>query len=745
MKDLKELLAPYGLSSPEETERLDGYASINYRIKSQGTNYLFKHYTDPQDYKLISEEDRTLKSLLDLPFQVPGSLHEMVTYKDGSFSRLLPFIEGDLLSTTDHSDRLMHHFGRCVAQLNKSLFGRTNDTFQARTLFWDMKYTLLNLEKTTFIEKATDKKVVHYYFDLFEHHILPVQHTLRSCIIHSDLNDNNVLVKGDVISGIIDFGDITYSPLIYEVAIALTYIMLANESQAFEKAAFFLKGYHEVLPLEQREIELLYLLIPSRLCVSVCNSAKKKAEGEDTEYVLISEKPAWRLLHRWITINPTWINHYFLQALGFKTQKSDRQALMADRMKYTGKSLRTSYDTPILMTGGAFQYMYDELGHTYLDAYNNIPHVGHCHPSISRVIATQVRKLNTNTRYLYHELVDYPKKLSKKLPESLHKIFYVNSGSAASDLAIRMARLYTGNDTVAILENGYHGNTITGIAISDYKHNGKGGDGRPQNIITMPLPKHVEGVSPSGEEYANDAIRQLRESIEKGAHPCALIVEPISGCGGQVPLASGYLKKLRPFLSSNNILLIVDEVQTGFGRLGKYYWGFEMHSVVPDIILIGKPMGNGHPVAAAITTETIADHFANGMEFFTSFGGNPVSCAVATEVLQVIEEEALGENALQVGNHLKEGLSKLKDRFNIIGDIRGEGLFLGIEFTDSINLSSTEIATSVKEKLKKSLILVGTDGPQNNVIKIKPPLCFNAENARHFLTELGSILETDFS
>ena len=245
----------------------------------------------------------------------------------------------------------------------------------------------------------------------------------------------------------------------------------------------------------------------------------------------------------------------------------------------------------------------------------------------------------------------------------------------------------------------------------------------------------------SGEEYAQQAISQLKEEIEVGNTPAALIVEPISGCGGQVPLAPEYLKTLHPFLRQHNILLLVDEVQVGFGRLGNYFWGFEMHDVIPDLLIMGKPMGNGHPVAAVASSNEIAESFANGMEFFASFGGNPVSCAVALEVLRTIDEEQLQENALQVGEYLGKGLIDLQKEFDCIGDVRGAGLFIGIEFTTKEGKPDKETAAFIKEELKRRFILVSTDGPHNNVIKSKPPLCFNLNNAQHFLEQLSESLK----
>ena len=741
LKNINNLLKSYDITS-EKIEILDGYASINYKIKCSGRNYVLKHYTDASDYNLIKEEDRVLKHLTEssFPCKIPSSVKEIKKQQDGSFTRLTEYIEGNLLSKVVQTDSLLFDFGKSVAALHRNLVGKRSDAIEARKLFWNMENTLLNRSKMESIGNFSDKKIAAYFLDLYEHHVLPIQGNLRHSLIHSDLNDNNVLVKNNKIEGVIDFGDITYAPIIYETAIALTYIMLANPEDPFQKSAQFIKGYHADFPLLKNEIKLLYYLIPSRLCVSVCNSALAKTEKKDTEYILISEKPAWQLLHKWISINPIWVNNFFLEVLGMKQDRAKTENLISDRKKYTGKSLGTNYSEPIHMTGGAFQYMFDNLGNTYLDAYNNIPHIGHCHPKISQILSLHARKLNTNTRYIYPELTNYCKKLSAKLPKKLNKFFFVNSGSAASDLAIRMARTHTKKDSIAVLENGYHGNTITGIEISSYKFNGKGGKGKSDLITSLPLPNLYHGKFASAEEYVEDAINRLKKTINKGLNPSALIVETISGCGGQVPLAQGYLEGLKPFLKENNILLITDEVQTGFGRLGEFFWGFEMQNIVPDILVLGKPMGNGHPIAAVVTTEDIADSFANGMEFFSSFGGNPVSCAVASEVLTVISEENLQNNALQTGNHLKKKLNTLKNQHPIIGDIRGYGLFLGIEFTDKTGKPDAKTASIVKNKMKEHFILLGTDGPHDNVIKIKPPLCFTIDNANQLIEQLEAIL-----
>jgi 4-aminobutyrate aminotransferase-like enzyme len=396
------------------------------------------------------------------------------------------------------------------------------------------------------------------------------------------------------------------------------------------------------------------------------------------------------------------------------------------------------------MSGATFQYMYDSYGNTFLDAYNNIPHVGHQHPRVVEAGQRQMAKLNTNTRYLYDQLAAYAEKLLSKFPVPLNKVFFVNSGSAASDLAIRMAQTFSGKQNIAVMEHGYHGHTRLGVDISHYKFGGKGGGGQKEFIYKAALTDTFRGEfkdKNAGKKYASQFSNSLK--IAEG-QIAAFIAEPIVGCGGQVPLAPGYLKEVYPMIRKQGGVCISDEVQTGFGRIGTHFWGFEAQEVVPDIVVLGKPMGNGHPIGAVVTTDEIAEAFDNGMEFFSSFGGNPVSCAIGMAVLDVLEEEKLQQNASETGSYFMKLLMNLQKEFQVVGDVRGSGLFLGVEFVnDPVTLEpNTELAQIVKNKLRDSFILVSTDGPYDNVIKMKPPMCFNNDNALDVCATLKEVLDS---
>jgi 4-aminobutyrate aminotransferase-like enzyme len=396
------------------------------------------------------------------------------------------------------------------------------------------------------------------------------------------------------------------------------------------------------------------------------------------------------------------------------------------------------------MTGAAFQYMYDGYGNTFLDAYNNIPHIGHAHPEITKIATQQIATLNTNTRYIFDAYSDYAEALLSKFPEALDTVFFVNSGSAASDLAIRLAHTHTSHDSIMVMEHGYHGNTQTSIDISHYKYNNKKGQGQKNHIIETAIPDTYRGPyttndGSAGKAYAQDAIQQIEHSDNPIA---AFISEPIVGCGGQVPLAKGYLKALYPAIRQQGGICISDEVQTGFGRLGNHFWGFEAQEVVPDVVILGKPIANGHPMGAVVTTKAIAASFSKGVEFFSSFGGNPVSCNIALTVLQEIETSELQQHAKVVGDYYKSLFKTLQEKYSCIGDVRGSGLFIGVEIVKEHSIEANpELAHHIKNELRNRCILISTDGPHDSVIKTKPPLCFTKENAKLVVDTMASVLE----
>jgi 4-aminobutyrate aminotransferase-like enzyme len=413
--------------------------------------------------------------------------------------------------------------------------------------------------------------------------------------------------------------------------------------------------------------------------------------------------------------------------------------LLKRRAQLLGSNLSIGYRNPVHIVRGEMQYLYDADRRQYLDAYNNVAHVGHCHPRVVKAGQEQMAVLNTNTRYLGDLVIRYAEQLAATLPSSLSVSFFVNSGSEANELALRLARAHTRAQNLIVLDHAYHGNTTTLIDISPYKHNGPGGNGPPAWVHMVPLPDTYRAQY-QADEYAQhvvEAIGELRESTL-----CGFIAESLPSVGGQIVLPQGYLEKVYTTVRAAGGVCIADEVQTGYGRIGTHFWGFERYGVVPDIVVLGKPIGNGHPIGAVITTREIAASFANGMEFFSTFGGNNVSCAIGLSVLEVIHDEQLQAHALRVGSRMLEGLKELMSRYEMIGDVRGSGLFLGVELVKDRDSRepATEAADDVVNALRDEGILLGTDGPSHNVIKIRPPMPFSSADADRLVSTLDHVL-----
>lgn len=440
-------------------------------------------------------------------------------------------------------------------------------------------------------------------------------------------------------------------------------------------------------------------------------------------------------------------NLIFQKAGLMQKREEDLSETLAYRKNHLGKSLSLSYRDPLKIERGEGAYLIDSQGKKYLDTVNNVAHVGHEHPRVVRAGQQQMAILNTNTRYLHENINNFARELLSRFPEELSVVHFVNSGSEANELALRMAYSATGNRDMIAVEVGYHGNTSSCINVSSYKFDGKGGSGKPEHTHIVPLPDSYRGIyrgEGTGVLYAGH-IREMIEHIRSlGRNVAGFICESIISCGGQIDLPDHYLEIAYDSVRKAGGVCIADEVQVGCGRVGEVFWGFQLHQVTPDIVTIGKPIGNGHPLAAVICTQEVADAFAGGMEYFNTFGGNPVSCAIGQEVLQVIKDESLQENALRVGNYLKSKLSLLQEEFEVIGDIRGHGLFLGIELADKSKNPLTEKAAYLVNRMKELGILTSTDGKQNNVLKIKPPMVFSRENADELLSALRTVLGEDF-
>lgn len=427
----------------------------------------------------------------------------------------------------------------------------------------------------------------------------------------------------------------------------------------------------------------------------------------------------------------------------------DQSEVLKARHSALGPNLSLSYQQPLYILRGWRQHLYDVDGRAYLDTVNNVCHVGHCHPRVVEAASRQLGILNTNTRYLHPNIVQLASLLTQKLPEPLEVCFFVNSGSEANELALRLARNYTGQFDTIVLEVGYHGNTQACIEASSYKFDGPGGKGAMPYIHKVPLPDPYRGIHSDATEaekgslyaaYVKDAVSAIQN---KGNGRATFLAESIVSCGGQVEPPADYFQKAYQYVKDAGGICIADEVQTGIGRVGNHFWAFENYGVTPDIVTIGKPFGNGFPLGAVVTTRAVADAFVTGMEYFNTFGGNPVACAVGAAVLQIVEQEGLQQNALETGLYLRQGLAYLQQKYPIIGDIRGPGLFTGFELVND-PLRKTPAAAQASylaNRMRERAVLMSTDGPDHNVLKIKPPIIFNQSDADFLITQMDAVFK----
>ncbi len=421
-------------------------------------------------------------------------------------------------------------------------------------------------------------------------------------------------------------------------------------------------------------------------------------------------------------------------------------SVLEKRNDHLASSQRYYYREPVNLVRSWGCEFIDANAHTYLDAINNVTHVGHANPRVVAAARRQMHRLNTNSRFVYEQMGDYAERLAATLPDPLEVVFLVCTGSEANDLALRIARQVTGNEQIVVIDGAYHGNTTAVTGISPDRYSGPGGEGPPPTTSEVPRPDRFRGPygynhPDPGSAYAADARKVIDDLVATNKAPAAFIAESLMGTSGQIVLPEGYLRQVFAAVRGAGGLCISDEVQVGFGRLGETFWGFELGDVVPDIVTMGKPMGNGHPIAAVVTTREIADAFDRGMKYFNTFGGNPVSCAVADAVLDEIEQQELQARSAEVGAFFKAQLERLAADEPRAVDVRGVGLYLGVEFADPVTLEPLPwLAQEVSERMLQRGVVVYPNGVFGNCLKLKPPMVFDRNDVDRFIAALGATL-----
>jgi 4-aminobutyrate aminotransferase-like enzyme/Ser/Thr protein kinase RdoA (MazF antagonist) len=452
--------------------------------------------------------------------------------------------------------------------------------------------------------------------------------------------------------------------------------------------------------------------------------------------------------HSWALWNQLCPDPEIITGLGSNSENRESvTSLIEKRKSVLGFNLSVSYKKPLWIQRGMGAYLMDYTGKKYLDTVNNVAHCGHEHPKVLAAGLDQMQILNTNSRYLHPEIIELAENLTKRLDPQLSVCYFTNSGTEANELAIRMARTYTQSKEILVMQWGYHGNSTGMVDLSSYKFDRKGGSGPGPHTHVLPMPDpfrgiHSKDLNPT-KAHLQDLQRLLEDLNSQGKRPAAFFVESILSCGGQIVYPPDYLRQAVSSIRSAGGIYIADEVQTGLGRIGSDFCAYSLYQVVPDIVTFGKPLGNGHPIGAVVCTREIAAAFANGMEYFNTFGGNPVSAAIANQVLRTIDEEAFMPHALQLGDELIRELKGMQKEFPILADIRGRGFFLGFELMTSES-PATRQANYLAQRMRQFGVLISTDGPDDNIIKFKPPMVFDKDHLSLFLDRFRRVLREDY-
>ncbi|PYB69855.1 MULTISPECIES: aminotransferase class III-fold pyridoxal phosphate-dependent enzyme [Rhizobium] len=576
---------------------------------------------------------------------------------------------------------------------------------------------------------------------------------LRAQVIYHDFHESNVLVTLDPefrIDGIIDFGDMIFGPVVQDLAVTVASLVHWSNDPV-HAARCLVRGYQRYMPLETADLEILRSLVLARLLLQVSLVSHQSGLDEPPESKLGELQSLYiEAIHRFETMSDAEFSAGMMPSV-VPSVKVDvvagaqpTPALLKRREAVMGKTY-TFYNEPVELVRGLGCKVYDATGKEYLDCYNNVANVGHCHPYVVEALARQASTLNTNSRYLHSEIVRLGERLGATLPDHLDTWFFVCTGSEANDLAVRLARASTGREGIVITENSYHGNTtvVTPLSLIDYNIEDK-----PSWVETLPPPNlyrglYREDVRDAGQKYAAHVDEAASRLSEQGFGMAGLLIDSIFDANGALVPPQDYLPLAYQAAKRAGALTIADEVQMGFGRSGTHMWGFQAFGVEPDIVTMGKPMGNGHPIAALATRRDIAERLQKHTGYFNTFGGNTVSAVVGNACLDVLVGEDLQGNAARSGSFLMSGLRALMERHEIIGHIQGRGLFLGVELvTDRETRAPAKLAARwVRERMKALGVLVSSTGPFGNIIKIRPPLVFSLADGERCLEALDIALK----
>ncbi len=633
----------------------------------------------------------------------------------------------------DLDDRALIAWGRTTARLGLAMRGFVHPR-AIRVMPWDVQHAASARSMLGAIADDSARDSVRAVIDRFDEFVVPRWPALRAQVVHSDLTCDNALVDdGGVITGIVDFGDMSHSALMADVASMLDSICTGRAGEElFRTARLLLDGYERITPLEPLERQIIGELWAARSAVGIAISSWRSQQGlEDPAFATRYNDTALAMVDAMLDLGWQEVSSRLASTHG-------DHDLVGRRSRVFGPAVESlSYATPVHMTRAEGAWMFDTDGRAYLDMYNNVPAVGHAHPRVTEAIARQSRVLNTNLRYLHASAVELAERLTAMCPASLDTVFFVNSGSEANDLAWRLATTYTGNTGGLCTTRAYHGISHAIAPLS------------PETLPDEHLPAHIDRWAPT-DTYrglhtdTTSFVAALGRLASRGVAPAMTILDGVLQSDGVYDLEPDLVQQLVHLTHAAGGLWVADEVQGGHGRTGEAMWSFERFGIEPDFVTLGKPMGNGHPVAAVITRREIAERFADDTVFFSTFGGNQVSVAAAHAVLDVLRDERVLPRVVDAGDALRAAVRAVATDHECIGDVRGMGLANAIEIVRDRGTKEPDAPTTeaIKNGMRDRGVLVGTTGTAGNILKIRPTLAFTTREVPVFATALRSTLES---
>lgn len=761
--DEAELIAAERFGIRGAADPLNSERDQNVRITAGGEGYVLKISNPAEDPGFVDMQTQAMLHIARTDPGLPvmrlipatdGAHHVDVTAADGRshIVRLVTLMPGRKLEPRELDLEAIRDFGAISARLGRAMRGFFHPA-AGHPLLWNIKHAFDLRPLVANVPEPARRAIVDGVLDRFEEHVQPAFDGLRGQVIHNDLTSDNALFDDELrVSGILDFGDMAYSALVCDL-VSTVEALMGERDDPYDTLRAAVAGFTSVTPLEDDEIALLPDLLLTRWATTAVISAwRVRSYPENADYITGWDTGVWAMLEAFREMGPTEFHRRVNQAVADATRSGaispaaeSVEELIERRRRVLGSAISPlSYDRPLHLVEGRGAWMTDADGRTYLDAYNNVPVVGHCHPHVVQAIARQAATLNTNTRYLHHSALDLAERLIATMPDGLDTVMFVNSGSEANDLAWRLATTVTGAAGGLVTEFAYHG--VTAV-ISDLSPEEWRASSTPDHVATLPAPDGYRGRFRSDEpgwveRYAASVDDAIAALDGRGIRPAAMLIDSGFTSDGILTPPPAYLQDVVRRWRQAGGLFVADEVQVGYGRTGSHLWGFELHGVTPDVVTLGKPMGNGHPVAAVVTRSDIVDRFARETEWFSTFGGNPVACEAGLAVLDVIEREHLVTNAAAMGAHLTTGFRGLAERHPLIGDVRALGLLIGVELVLDPDTREPAIGETgrVQNGMRERGVLVGTTGRDGNVLKIRPPLIISGKEADLIVGTLDAAL-----